>query len=844
MKSSLLWLFCAAAAFSITPQLDAAEAIEIGKDNFDLLPRGKEADGIIGDFLLRNDKIEVVISGDLPLRRPNMGGFYGNGNHTPGVIYDLTKQGANNDQITIFTPCNQKGDVNYVRIAENGAEGRAVIETMTSTAKSGSLFRQHQYILEDGWEGVLIITTLRNESGQKQITSVADVWTQMRSKGSVDGIQWADAIDPADKCGYAYAWVKEEGVTEQPKGRELELNVGDAVTYARFLAVGDSPAEAVGIVSARRDSARTGKIRGAILDETGKGIATGRVLIGEKKVPAYPDKDGKIAIRFPIGEHELSVEDIGRETQLSIAAVQPTQAAEKENQPALFDVMLSKQSAVKLTVRDENGISIPCKAQFNPVEGTAKPNLGPTDRAHGCVDQWHSAHGDFRVPLPPGKYEVIVTHGPEFSHHKQVIDLKAGAEIGIAANLKRLIDTTGWISADYHNHSTPSGDNVCGTDDRLINLAAEQIEFAPTTEHNRIYDWEPHITRLKLTPFLKTVVGMELTGSGAHFNAFPLKPDPTKQDGGAPVWQKDPRLNAIVLRNFQGEEPDRWVHVNHPDMSENFIDWNRDGRADGGYAYFGKLLDGLESQNYRNSEILAPAPFTIGKTRGGLGSKVNLVREFIWLQLLNQGMTVWGIAVADAHHVHGNGVGGWRTYVPSKTDDPAKVDWREMTRHSKAGRMILSSGPFLEVETESGIIAGGLDRVSDTLNLKVKVQCTDWIDIDRVQILVNSRQVPELNFTREKNAKMFADGVVKFDHTIPIALSQDAHIIVVATGENSTLKTGFGSSAQSSIHPTAYNNPIFIDVDGGGFTPNYDTLGFDLPTSKLSVERVEKLLGK
>ena len=61
---------------------------------------------------------------------------------------------------------------------------------------------------------------------------------------------------------------------------------------------------------------------------------------------------------------------------------------------------------------------------------------------------------------------------------------------------------------------------------------------------------------------------------------------------------------------------------------------------------------------------------------------------------------------------------------------------------------------------------------------------------------------------------------------------------------NSTLKTGFGSSAQSSNHPTAYNNPIFVDVDGGGFTPNYDTLGFDLPTSKLSVERVQKLLGE
>ena len=278
-------------------------------------------------------------------------------------------------------------------------------------------------------------------------------------------------------------------------------------------------------------------------------------------------------------------------------------------------------------------------------------------------------------------------------------------------------------------------------------------------------------------------------------------------------------------------------------MAENFVDWNKDGRADGGYAYFGGMLDGLESQNYSNSNILAEAPYTIGKARTGLGQQVNYIREFIWLQLLNQGLKVWGIAVADAHHVHGNGVGSWRTYVPSSTDEPSEVDWREMSRHSKAGRMILSSGPFLEVETGSGIIAGGHDRVSDKLSLKVKVQCADWLDIDRVQVLVNGRQFPEYNYTREANPEMFGDGVVKFENKLSLSLSEDSHIIVVATGENETLKTGFGSSRQASIKPCAYNNPIYIDVDGGGFEPNHDTLGYDLPTHKLNVERVQKLLG-
>ncbi|MCB1236655.1 MAG: hypothetical protein KDM91_16425 [Verrucomicrobiae bacterium] len=137
-----------------------------------------------------------------------------------------------------------------------------------------------------------------------------------------------------------------------------------------------------------------------------------------------------------------------------------------------------------------------------------------------------------------------------------------------------------------------------------------------------------------------------------------------------------------------------------------------------------------------------------------------------------------------------------------------------------------------------------LDRVSGELKLKVRVQCTDWLDIDRVQVLVNGRQPAEYNYTRRKNPDLFADGVVKFDQTLTLNLSQDAHVIVVAIGENFSLAKGFGGSAQASIRPIAYNNPIYVDVDGGGFRPNGDTLGFDLPVAGLSVDEVKARLGE
>ncbi len=815
----------------------SAEVFEIGESNFGALPRGKEADGIVGDFVLRNDEIEAVISGSLPLRRPNMSAFYGEGNETPGCLYDLTLRGEDNDQITIFTPSTQRGPVNYVRIDESLKRG-AGVETVVTAAKAGGVSRRHQYVLEDGWSGVLIISTFENQTDEEEKVSLADGWTQMRSKGSVKGIQWGDAIDPADKCGYAYGWVEEAGATT-PKSSTVALRPGESLKVARFLAVGGSPVEAVGRVMTRRSPEDVGRVVITLKDQSGEAITDGRVgvtLADEKVIYAYPDEAGAIDFAWVPGEHSLSLEDIGRDT---ISETVKVEAGKKED----LEVLMSDLSQAVFQITSDDGGDIPCKVQFHWRLGTFKLNLGPTDRAHGCVDQWHSETGDFKVPLPAGEYRVVVTRGPEHDCLTQDVKLTPGGEVIIKGTLKRSVKTEGWVSADFHNHSTPSGDNTCGTDDRIINLAAEHIEFAPTTEHNRLYDWRPHIEKLGLLPFVNTVSGMELTGRGAHFNMFPLEPDPMKQDGGAPVWQKDPRLNAIVLRGFQNEERDRWVHVNHPDMVENFVDQNGDGRPDGGYAFFGNLIDGLETQNYRGTHILDGAPFSIGKAKTGLGKSVSVHREFVWLQLLNQGLTVWGLGVADAHHVYGNGVGSWRTYIPSQTDEPAKIDWREMSRNAKAGRMIVTSGPYLEVETGSGIIAGGHDRVSGELELDVKVQCANWLDIDRVQVLVNGAQDPRYNYTRDQNPDMFGDGSVKFDHSLKLDLSEDAHIIVVAMGEKSTLQRGFGTSTQASSQPCAYNNPIYVDVDGGGFEPNYDTLGYDLPVKKLSVSTVEKLLG-
>lgn len=821
-----------------TTALTAPEAFEVGREQKDQLPRGKEADGIIGDFVLRNNKVEAVISGNLPLRRANMSTFYGLDGITPGCLYDLTLRGANNDQITVFAPAGQRGFVSWVRIAKDGSDGGAVIETVLTAPNNKGVFKRHEYRLRDDWQGIEIITTFRNEGVTSQSVSTEDRWTTFLRTGSAHDIAWADAVNPGDKAGYAYGPVGE--ARKSSPARSLELKPGQTFSFTRFLAVGHSPAEAIGLVAALRGP--VGRVSGRVLDRNGAPISTAEIAVQSLVSPsgtnpaAYPDVQGHYSFQLPSGEYELNFSDLGR------AAVRKSVTV-KAGEDVSIEATMALAAAVNFDIRDDTGKTIPCKVQFRGLEGTPSPNLGPHNRAHGCVDQYHSEKGQFRVALPPGQYEVTVTRGIEYSHLRRTIELKPEETISFAGTLKRLVDTTGWVSADYHNHSTPSGDNTCGTDDRIINLAAEHIEFAPTTEHNRLYDWRPHIEKLGLSEEMQTVPGIELTGSGPHLNSFPFIPELFTQDNGAPVWNPDPRISAITLRDWQGAEPDRWIQINHPDMVHNFIDRNGDGQVDGGFLGLAQLIDGIETQNYRDGEVLAGRPFRITQDSAGRES-VFYIREFIWLQMLNRGHRYAAMAVNDAHSVYGNGVGSWRMYLPSRSDRPVEIDWRENSRHAKAGRSYLTSGPFLQVQTGDGTLPGGTTRSPGGVTLKVKVQCTDWIDVDRVQILVNGRQRKDLNFTRESHPAWFGNGVVKFDRTLSVDLSEDAHLIVVAIGEQHDLSIGFGTSSQARIKPCAYHNPIFVDVDGGGFTPNGDTLGFELPVKKLSVAEARRFLGE
>jgi len=160
----------------------------------------------------------------------------------------------------------------------------------------------------------------------------------------------------------------------------------------------------------------------------------------------------------------------------------------------------------------------------------------------------------------------------------------------------------------------------------------------------------------------------------------------------------------------------------------------------------------------------------------------------------------------------------------------------EIVHQVRAGRVVMSTGPFMEVTADGLEPGASLSAKNACVRLHVKVQCPNWMDINRVQVLINGRPAPDLNFTRKSHARYFHDGVVKFDRQIPLRLERDAHVVVVAVGEGLSLSPVIGGRGGGG-EPLAVSNPIWMDVDGGGFTPTYDTMGaYGKPTAAADAE--------
>lgn len=831
---------------------ESAVPVEIARltaENWEkFAPQGKEVDAIAGDIVLRNAFLTAVIAQPLATRHANM-----TVREVAGALIDFTTREQPSDQLgaffpgqrqvafrewKLFGPNNKPIDLETQSSAQ--LPSAAVVLTAPGSEDKPGITVTYQL---EGDESFLTCTTKFTNSGSKPLVVplIDDLRIDsgkeliVKSPNGQNSLFWAHdrfwnqayAVGAAGLQLDMNSDARTTTIKHQIEGmNSVTVMPGREFQFTRWLFVGRDLLEAKALASEMRGDILP-RVQFRVVGDRGglPGVEVtfhrGDILYGS----AHTDDQGLLSTALPPGQYAVSIQSLGVELVKNLKYEQ--ELTENTLQELRVPDYLPGKVIARIT--DKDGQPIPCKVEFKAQAGTPQPDFGPATAAFGVKNLRYAPLGTFDQALPAGKYDVAISHGPEYDALFSTLEVLPGKTVELTGTLIRTVDTTGWISSDFHSHSSPSGDNTSSQVGRVLNHVCENLEFVPCTEHNRVDTYEPIIAELGVGRFVSTVSGIELTGVPLplnHQNAFPIIRRPYTQDGGAPLPDTDPatQIERLTLADNRSE---KLVQVNHPDLGWMFYDKDGDGQQNAGYERMQPHITVLEVHPI--DAILKRSTLT---QRDGMEYNN---RIFGWLQLLNQGFRIPGVVNTDAHdNFHGT---GWlRNWVQSSTDDAAAIKPLDIVHAANQGRVVMSNGPFLEVRLheagQTNTITAGQDLValSGKMQLHVRVQTPNWFDIDHVFVLVNGKLDETLDFNREKHPEKFAkEGAVKFDAQLEFTLPSDSHVIVVAAGEKSTLSRTVGVEWAGKVQPVAVSNPMYIDVNSGGFTANKDTLGYPLP---------------
>jgi hypothetical protein len=799
---------------------------------------GKESDAIGGDVCLKNGYLTAVIAEPIGTRHANM-----TVKDVGGALIDLCSnrrlaagvRGAGGDQLAAFYPGRKAFPYRSMTIGDARGPKSNLVVKAEGTDERPEVVVDYQLNQADPF--LTVTSTFANRGAKPLTVALEDDFRADGGKeemtrtpnGTVDRFwlydrYWGQAYG-LDAEGYKLQLSSDARITtikyENAAGEtSVKLMPGETFSLKRRLYPGTTIFDVQAIAANAAPAMALIRIP-SLKDEVPNlslELSQGDTLIGAARLM----KLNMFYTSLPAGDYSARLIFCGN----PVGKAQKFQIRSGENEVLLdFDLAWGR---VIGTITDTDGGRIPCKVELKPLAEGAKLDFGPETAEFAVRNLIYTVNGHFNQAIPVGKYAVTISHGPEFDIVESQIDVAAGAEVPVKGRLVRTVDTSGWVSSDFHSHSTPSGDNTSSQFGRVLNLVCEHVEFAPCTEHNRVSTYEPHIRELKAEPFIATVSGIELTGSPLplnHQNAFPMRYTPGIQNNGGPISGPDLETQIERLALWDNRS-DKLLQVNHPDAGWMFYDKNGDGKPDGGFERAFPFMNVVEIHPIDQALHLGPTTVR--------GTSMFHNRVFNWLQLLNQGFRIYGVVNTDSHYnFHGSGF--LRNWIQSTTDDPAKIDHMDMVHAAQQGRVVMSNGPFLEVLAQevgrsNSVVPGqDLNAASGKIALKIRVQCPNWLDVNRLFVLVNGRPHALHDYSREKHPDAFRSGVVKFERTVDIDLKGDAHLIVVTGQTGGNLQSVYGKTYDANGQPTAISNPIFVDIDGNGFQPNLDTLDAPLP---------------
>jgi hypothetical protein len=443
----------------------------------------------------------------------------------------------------------------------------------------------------------------------------------------------------------------------------------------------------------------------------------------------------------------------------------------------------------------EGGKPLPVQVLLRRTDGEKQPSAfvvhdaetDPPVYTEGRV--LYLPRGRAHVKVAPGAYELIATHGPTHTLHIANKAFVAGANPEVTGTLARVVNPVGWTSADFHLHAAPSPDSRVSLDERVSELACMGVDFAVSTDHNRITDYGPALARN--TDGKPTFIpGVEVTTRAlGHFNVFPmaLPTDAAPEMAVPPYWD----VAAKEVFSSSRAMGAKVVEVNHARMAPGigYFDLSRFDAKDGtGGPAFSAEFDSLEVHN----GFWLEHP---DRVREGAADLVGLARR---------GKHIAAVGNSDSHKLFFEEAGWPRTWVRTAGTGPlADRVISGLLRQETT----ISAGPFVEMTVDGKPIGATVKgSPGKPLKVHVRVLAPAWIAVSRVEIHADDdiAQTIQAVGAAKDGVRIEADVEVKLDH--------DA-VLYAWADSDTPLDRVMG---RKGVRPIGMTGLTWVDADGDG----------------------------
>lgn len=454
-----------------------------------------------------------------------------------------------------------------------------------------------------------------------------------------------------------------------------------------------------------------------------------------------------------------------------------------------LDLRVPPAGEVRYTIQDDAGTRLPAKISFF---------------RDGSLVAQHFVIGEGAIPVAPGLFDVWVTRGFEYQPYHTAITVPEAGTATLHATLPHVVDTSGYLSADTHVHAAPSPDSEVPIPLRILTAAAEGLDIPVSTDHEIIIGLQSGIVATGLQDWVGTVSGEEFTATiPEHVTIFPVDNDGTLR-GSPPVWYQHGLGELFEAAYGRGA---KIALLNHPRFGCSYlclIDWDRitgEPRMNDPAA-LGLPADAtLWTWNFHGIEYMngVRTPFRIA----GRERESGLFDD--WQAFLNLGHRMVAVGASDEHGL--TALGMPRIYFGTTSDQPALFHPQNLVDAFFAGDVLVSTGAFARVQVNGQGRLGDVIVSGPNVALNVRIEAIPEIDVTHFRVYVNCDE-------RVKTNTISPDGIVKFDGTINLTLTRDAHITVSGFGEK-RLPPGLPQFEPHNI-PRFTTNAIYVDVDGNG----------------------------